>query len=442
MFQPDDPTAVAVRPAPSPAGTPGWFDPGDPATGRQPTTLRAEFMNGILGELLAILAAAGITPDKTQTNQLLLAIRVVCQALGDGRYVQTSAADFVSPQQLAAAVAAAIANLVDGAPALLNDIGKLATAVQNDESLVTGIINALATKANITDVQAWIAASLNSAEGFANTVAGNAQAAAIGAAEAFATSAANGAQAAAASAAEGFAATAAGNAQGAAIGHADAGDASTLSAAEAFATSAANAAAGGALAQANSTAAAGDAATLAAAEAYANGQASAAQVAAIAAAGGYDVLCDSQAAGLNLYHYILQWPAGKYSEVLVLNSGLSYPYQNNNANSQINYYLYAGGSINQIRICGVDTTYNVKQVFIAAANTSNPLINLVSYAGNSGNFNTIENPYVPGYPTYGGPYQYGFPGVLSGFACDIDIQANPGATFSHGRLLVLGRRAS
>jgi hypothetical protein len=74
MYQYDDPTAVAVRPGATSAGTPGWFTDGDPGGGAPATLLRAEFMNMLMAELLAILSAAGITPDKTQSNQLLQAL--------------------------------------------------------------------------------------------------------------------------------------------------------------------------------------------------------------------------------------------------------------------------------------------------------------------------------------------------------------------------------
>lgn len=75
MYQYDDPTAVSSRPAPSAAGTPGWFSDGNPSNGSVATILRAEFMNMIMAELLSVLNAAGIEPDKTQSNQLLLALR-------------------------------------------------------------------------------------------------------------------------------------------------------------------------------------------------------------------------------------------------------------------------------------------------------------------------------------------------------------------------------
>ncbi len=75
MYQYDDPTAISVRPAPTPPGSPGWFTDGDPAAGAQATILRAEFMNMLMGEVLSILSAAGVEPKKDDSSQLLAALR-------------------------------------------------------------------------------------------------------------------------------------------------------------------------------------------------------------------------------------------------------------------------------------------------------------------------------------------------------------------------------
>ena len=461
MFQPDDPSAVPLMPAPSAAGTPGWFGPGDPATGELPTLLSADFMNGVLAELLAVLAAAGIQPNKAQTTQLLTAIQAIVRQVGDARYLTSAGASFVTPQQLAAAIAGLIGN--PSAP--LQTLLAIDQEIANNEGVAAALASLVASKVNrsgdsmgpLTVASLTSTGNISTAGGEVQLEAGGGNGGYVGI---FASDGVtrtmyagfpdgsynhvvgeNG---------HGFAFQVGGidvlhvDTDGFVRGEqplpagasdqrlartdwATAEDAGVLSQAESYA----NGVGGNALSQANSTAAAGDAATLAAAEAFAAGQATAA----IAAAGGYDVLCDDRPAGKNLFHYILQWPTGKYSEIIVV-SGVSW------GGSQINYYLYAGGSVNEIRICGTDGTLNVKQMFIAGANTSNPLIQLLSYGGSSGGFTTLENNYVPGYPTYGGPNQYAFPAALSGFSVDIDIQANPGATFNAGRLLVLGRRAS
>lgn len=75
MYQYDDPTAVASRPAATAEGTPGWFTDGNPATGQSATLLRSEFMNMLMAELLSVPAAAGIDPSKAESDQLLTALR-------------------------------------------------------------------------------------------------------------------------------------------------------------------------------------------------------------------------------------------------------------------------------------------------------------------------------------------------------------------------------
>lgn len=77
MYQYDDATAVAVRPGASNDGTPGWFTDGDPAAGASATILRAEFMNMLQAELLAILTGAGVTPSKSDSDQVLDALKIM-----------------------------------------------------------------------------------------------------------------------------------------------------------------------------------------------------------------------------------------------------------------------------------------------------------------------------------------------------------------------------
>jgi hypothetical protein len=77
MHQIDTDTAVAVRPAPAAAGDPGWFTGGNPGPGTPvpATNFSADWCNSVQGELLSILTAAGIAPDKTQINQVLTAFQ-------------------------------------------------------------------------------------------------------------------------------------------------------------------------------------------------------------------------------------------------------------------------------------------------------------------------------------------------------------------------------
>jgi hypothetical protein len=75
MFRIDNSSAVASRPAPQDAGSPGYFGRGDPAAGTSPTILTADWANMVQEELLAPIIAAGLTPSKSTVNQLLTALQ-------------------------------------------------------------------------------------------------------------------------------------------------------------------------------------------------------------------------------------------------------------------------------------------------------------------------------------------------------------------------------
>lgn len=70
--------AVAVRPTPAAAGsTKGYFTPGDPTTGTPATRLDRDWFNNVQEEIVSIIEAAGITPDKATSSQMLAAIRLL-----------------------------------------------------------------------------------------------------------------------------------------------------------------------------------------------------------------------------------------------------------------------------------------------------------------------------------------------------------------------------
>lgn len=76
MYRIDNATAVVSRPAATAAGTAGWFTDG--TVGVTPATIvPAEFLNMIQAEIVSVLTAASITPDKTASNQLLLSIQAL-----------------------------------------------------------------------------------------------------------------------------------------------------------------------------------------------------------------------------------------------------------------------------------------------------------------------------------------------------------------------------
>ena len=89
MYQIDNSTAVAARPAASAAGTAGWFTDGSPGSGVPATILPAEFMNMLQAEFLTILSTAGITPSKTTSTQLMQAL--IQQGLQDNQFNSASA---------------------------------------------------------------------------------------------------------------------------------------------------------------------------------------------------------------------------------------------------------------------------------------------------------------------------------------------------------------
>lgn len=83
----DGPTRAAALPAPAATGTgasaPGYFHDGDPLTSTPPTTVTSDWANMIQEELMSVLGAASIAPDKTNHAQLLAAILALCGGAGD-----------------------------------------------------------------------------------------------------------------------------------------------------------------------------------------------------------------------------------------------------------------------------------------------------------------------------------------------------------------------
>lgn len=80
MYRIDGPGAVGELP-PTRAGVsePGYFGPGNPATGQMSTRVTYEWLNAVQEELAAIIAAAGVTLDKARTDQLRAAVDILIQ---------------------------------------------------------------------------------------------------------------------------------------------------------------------------------------------------------------------------------------------------------------------------------------------------------------------------------------------------------------------------
>ncbi|TCK43974.1 hypothetical protein B0G84_2322 [Paraburkholderia sp. BL8N3] len=83
----DDATAASSLPVPEAAGTPGYFTEGNPVAGTPATNVRGSWLNMVQEELMAIVAAGGLTPSKTTYTQVRDAIRAM---VGPGRLLRTS----------------------------------------------------------------------------------------------------------------------------------------------------------------------------------------------------------------------------------------------------------------------------------------------------------------------------------------------------------------
>ncbi|HDR9093386.1 hypothetical protein QZM46_17740 [Burkholderia vietnamiensis] len=78
MYQIDAPGAVSSLPPPAPAGTPGYFTGGDPATSTPATILDSDWFNAVMMELINVVEAAGIPLAKADNTQLLQALQKLC----------------------------------------------------------------------------------------------------------------------------------------------------------------------------------------------------------------------------------------------------------------------------------------------------------------------------------------------------------------------------
>lgn len=130
MYPIDTPSASATLPAPKPVGTPGHFTDGDPRTGQQATIPGADWFNMTTQEMLNVLSAAGIAPDKNNRGQLAAAIAAMIAAGAGSTGVPWGAISGVLNDQ--ADLAAALASKADaghGHNFAVGDIGGLAAAL-------------------------------------------------------------------------------------------------------------------------------------------------------------------------------------------------------------------------------------------------------------------------------------------------------------------------
>ena len=100
MFWNDDIDGVEVKPVAPPVLFPNplFFQDGDPLMGRPATVVTAAFLNTLQSELLHLLSAAGIAPDKHDDTQLLQAVKAVLNAnFVNGIPPWSDAADYSLP---------------------------------------------------------------------------------------------------------------------------------------------------------------------------------------------------------------------------------------------------------------------------------------------------------------------------------------------------------
>jgi hypothetical protein len=122
------------------------------------------------------------TDANTYTNNAITALNLAgtYDALGAAAQALSDAEDYTD---------AAVANLVDSAPAMLDTLNELAAAIADNPNYATDVANLVATKADTSYVDSEISDLNTAAQGYANTAQSNA--------ESFATTAANNAQSAA-----------------------------------------------------------------------------------------------------------------------------------------------------------------------------------------------------------------------------------------------------
>jgi hypothetical protein len=80
VYRIDNASAVPTLPLVPPTYVPGFFTDGNPASGAEATILDAWWLNMVQEEVLAVVEAAGLPPDKADNTQLYQAIQAIAQA--------------------------------------------------------------------------------------------------------------------------------------------------------------------------------------------------------------------------------------------------------------------------------------------------------------------------------------------------------------------------
>lgn len=126
MQRVDTPSAITTKPANEPAGTPGYFTKGDPSLSVPATVPGQDWFNSVQEELVAILTAAGVVPDKTDHGQIIAALEQLYWSSrndGEGSGLDADLLDGYQANQMSRWVM----NTSQGTPETVNYWAKLIT---------------------------------------------------------------------------------------------------------------------------------------------------------------------------------------------------------------------------------------------------------------------------------------------------------------------------
>ena len=132
------------RPDTPGTGAGGVFVAGNPSIGVPATIVGAAWMNAVLEELIALLAAAGISPDKavnTQVRDAVLAlIETNARSIAGSRLTVAAPAAVTAgdPVLVGGTFGIAVANAAMGAPVALDILGTFALAKATGDSFTAG----------------------------------------------------------------------------------------------------------------------------------------------------------------------------------------------------------------------------------------------------------------------------------------------------------------
>lgn len=134
----------------------GEFTEGNPAAGAPATLLKAAWLNAIQRELVGLVLGAGISLNANDDGQVLKAVKALAGAAADFNKLANKPTtltgygitDAFTKPETTNAIQQAISNLVASSPAALDTLKELAVALGNDPNFATTMTNALAGKAD------------------------------------------------------------------------------------------------------------------------------------------------------------------------------------------------------------------------------------------------------------------------------------------------------